>query len=135
MSFSKEALAILAWAYLELGNVEQARILLAQVLSTARQAQMSSTLVQALRVQALLLSKEAHWEEAEQVLQEALVLCRKMAAPYAEAKVLYTSGLVSYEKGELILARQRFEAARDICTRLGERHYALLIEQTLAGLF
>jgi len=58
-----------------------------------------------------------------------------MAAPYAEAKVRYTSGIVSYEKGELILPRKRFEAAHDICTRLGERHYALRIEQTLAGLF
>jgi len=132
--YSKEALAMLAWAYLELGKVEQTRILLAQVLSTVRQAQMSPTLVQALRVQALFLSKEGGWEEAEQVLQEALMLCRRMAAPYAEAKVLYTSGLVSYEKGELILARKRFEAARDICTRLGERLYTRRIEQTIAGL-
>jgi tetratricopeptide (TPR) repeat protein/transcriptional regulator with XRE-family HTH domain len=134
VSFSKEVLAMLAWAYLELGNIEQARILLMQVLSTARQAQMSPALVQALRVQSLFLSKEGSWEEAEQVLQEALMLCRKMAAPYAEAKVLYTAGVISYGKGELALARQRFEAARDICTRLGERLYALRIEQTLVGL-
>jgi tetratricopeptide (TPR) repeat protein len=135
VSFSQEALAMLAWAYLELGKVEQARILLAQVFSTARQEQMSPTLVQALCVQARLLSKEERWEEAEQALQEALVLCRRMAAPYAEAKVLYTAGLVSRGKGEPKLARERFEAAREICTRLGERLYALRIEQALAGLF
>jgi tetratricopeptide (TPR) repeat protein len=134
VSFSKEALAMLAWAYLELGNIEQARILLAQVLSTARQAQMSPALVQALRIQALFLSKEGNWVEVDQVLQEALMLCRKMAAPFAEAKVLFTAGLVSYNKGELAAARQQFEAAREICTRLGERLYALRIEQTLAGL-
>jgi tetratricopeptide (TPR) repeat protein len=134
VSYSKEALALLAWAYLELGNIEQTRILLAQVLSTARQAQMSPALVQALRVQALLLNKEESWDEAEQVLQESLMLCRKMAAPHAEAKVLYTAGLVSYDKGELAAARQRFEAAREICVHLGERLYALRIEQTLAGL-
>ena len=134
VSFSKEALAMLAWAYLELGNRDQARTLLAQVLSTARQARMSPALVQALRIQALFLSKEGNWEEVEQVLQEALMLCHKMPAPYAEAKVLYTAGLVSHEKGELVLARQRFEAARDICTRLGERLYTRRIEQTLRGL-
>ena len=95
---------------------------------------MRPALVQALRVQALLLSKEERWEEAEQALQEALMLCRRMAAPYAEAKALYTAGLVSHDKRELASTRQRFEAAREICTRLGERLYALRLEQVLAKL-
>ena len=82
----------------------------------------------------LLLNKEGHREEAEQVLQEALMLCHRMAAPYAEAKVLYTTGVISYSNRELAPARQRFEEAREICTRLGERLYALRIEETLVGL-
>jgi tetratricopeptide (TPR) repeat protein len=134
VSYSKEALALLAWTYLELGEADQGQALLAQVLSTARQAQMGPSLVQALRVQALLLCKEERWEEAEQALQEALMLCRRMAAPYAEAKALYTAGLVSHDKRELAPARQRFEAAQEICTRLGEWLYALRIEQVLAKL-
>jgi tetratricopeptide (TPR) repeat protein len=134
VSYSKEALAVLAWTYLELGKAEQARIILTQVLSTARQAEMRPALAQALRVQALLLSKERAWEEVERALQEALLLCREMATPYAEAKVHYTAGVISYSKGDLAQARQRFEAARQICTRLGERLYALRIEQTLAKL-
>ncbi|MFL5659139.1 MAG: hypothetical protein ACJ8CB_33770 [Ktedonobacteraceae bacterium] len=36
VSYSKEALALLAWAFLESGEAEQAQALLAQVLSTAR---------------------------------------------------------------------------------------------------
>ncbi len=124
VSYSKESLALLAWAYLELGEVDQAQALLVQVLSTARQARMGPTLVQALRVQALVLSKQERWEEAEQALQEALTLCRGMAAPYNEAKTLYTAGLVAREKGELEPARQRFEAALTILERLGERLYA-----------
>jgi tetratricopeptide (TPR) repeat protein len=134
VSFSKEALVLLAWTYLELGEAEQARIVLMQVLEPAQQAQMRPALVQALRVQALLLSKEGGWEEVERALQEALLLCREIASPYAEAKVHYTAGVISYGRGELAPARQRFEAARQICTRLGERLYALRIEQTLAEL-
>ena len=134
VSFSKEALALLAWTYLELGEAEQARIVLMQVLEPVRQAQMHPALVHALRVHALLLSKEGGWEEIERALQEALLLCREMASPYAEAKVHYTAGVISNGKGELVTARQRFEAARQICTRLGERLYALRIERILSML-
>jgi tetratricopeptide (TPR) repeat protein len=90
--------------------------------------------VQALRVQALVLSKQERWEEAEQALQEALTLCRGMATPYAEAKTLYVAGLVSQQKRAFEPARQRLEAALSICTRLGEWFYALRIEQALAEL-
>ncbi|HYT34480.1 MAG TPA: tetratricopeptide repeat protein, partial [Ktedonobacteraceae bacterium] len=131
VSYSRESLALLPWAYLELGEVGQAQALLAQVLSIARQAQMGPTLVQALRVQALVLSKQAHWEEAEHSLEEALTLCRGMAAPYAEAKTLYVAGLVSRERMEFEPAHQRFEAALKILEQLGERLYARSIEQLL----
>jgi tetratricopeptide (TPR) repeat protein len=131
VSYSRESLSLLAWAYLVLGEVDQAQALLAQVLRTARQARMSPTLVQALRVQALVLSKQERWEEAENALQEALTLCRDMAAPYIEAKTLYTAGLVSHKKGELESSRQRFEEALTILEQLGERLYARSIEQLL----
>src|SRR5712692_2019147 len=36
VSYSKEALSLLAWTYLEVGEADQAQALLAQVLSTAR---------------------------------------------------------------------------------------------------
>jgi tetratricopeptide (TPR) repeat protein/transcriptional regulator with XRE-family HTH domain len=131
VSYSRESLSLLAWAYLELGEVDQAQALLAQVLRTARQARMVPALVQALRVQALVLSKQERWEEAEHALEEALTLCRGMAAPYAEAKTLYAAGLVSHNKREVAPARQRFEGALEICTRLGERLYARHIEHLL----
>jgi tetratricopeptide (TPR) repeat protein/transcriptional regulator with XRE-family HTH domain len=131
VSYSRESLALLALTYLELGEADQAQALLAQVLSTARQARMGPTLAQALRVQALVLSKQERWEEAEHALEEALTLCRGLDAPYAEAKTLYAAGLVSHQKGELAPARQRFEAALTILKRLGERLYARHIERLL----
>jgi tetratricopeptide (TPR) repeat protein len=114
-----------------LGEVDQAQALLAKVLSTTRQARMGPTLVHALRVQALVYSKQERWEEAEHVLEEALKLCRGMGTPYAEAKTLYSAGLVSQQKRELEPAHQRFEAALTILERLGERLYARCIEQLL----
>jgi len=131
VSYSKEALALLAWAYLELDEVDRAQALLAQILSTARKERMNPTLVQSLRVHALVLSRQEHWEEAKDSLEEALTLCRLMGTPYAEAKTLYTAGLVSHKKGELEPARQRFEAALTILEQLGERLYARYIEQLL----
>lgn len=132
VSYSRESLSLLPWAYMELGEADKAEELLAQVLSTTRQAQMNPALVQALRVQALVLSKQERWEEADHGLEEALTLCRSMATPYAEAKTLYVAGLVSRRRREFEPARQRFEAALAILERLGERLYARYIEQLLS---
>ena len=132
VSYSKEALALLAWAYLELDEADQAQALLAQVLRTARKERMRPTLVQALRVQALILSRQARWQEAEHSLEEALALCRVMATPYAEAKTLSTAGVVSQKRKAFEAARQRCAEALGICTHLGERLYAQHIEHWLA---
>jgi tetratricopeptide (TPR) repeat protein len=131
VSHSKEALALLAWTYLELGEADQAQALLTQVLSTAGKERMRPTLVQSLRVQALVLSQQERWEEAEHALQEALTLCRVMGTPYAEAKTLYAAGLVSRKRKEFEPAQQQFEEALGICTHLGERLYAQHIELLL----
>ncbi len=132
VSYSKEALALLAWAYLELDEIDRAQALLARILSTARKERMNPTLVQSLRVHALGLSRPERWEEARNSLEEALTLCRRMGTPYAEAKTLYTAGLVSRKRKEFEPARHRFEEALGICARLGERLYAQHMEQLLA---
>ena len=131
VSYSQEALALLAWAYLEVGEADRAHTLLAQVVRTARKERMRPTLVQSLRVQALFLSRIEHWQEAEHSLEEALELCRVMGTPYAEAKTLSTAGVVSSKGKKFKSARQRFEEALEICTHLGERLYAQRIEQLL----
>ena len=131
VSYSKEAIALLAWAYLELDEADRAQALLAQVLSTVRKEQINPALVQSLRVQAQVSSRQGHWEEAEHSLEEALALCHVMRTPYAEAKTLYVAGLVSSERKEFKQAHQRFEEALGICTHLGERLYAQHMEQLL----
>jgi hypothetical protein len=93
---------------------------------------MRPLLGEALRVQALLWSRQERWAEAEAALEEALVLCRAMPNPYAEAKTLYVSGRLYLAKGESEQAHVRLLGAQTILERLGERLYARQVEQLLA---
>jgi tetratricopeptide (TPR) repeat protein len=130
--FVKGHLPLVAWAELELGEVQEAQARLEGVIALARQERMRPTLAEALRVQGLLLSRQGRWAEAEAALEEALALCRAMAAPYAEAKTLYFAGQLYQAKGEPKQGRERLEAALEILNTLGERLYARQVEQVLA---
>jgi tetratricopeptide (TPR) repeat protein/transcriptional regulator with XRE-family HTH domain len=120
----------LAWAALLLGEESQAESLVEQAVVQAQQ--MRSSLPDALRVQALLRLRQRRWGEAQTALENALAWCRAMPYPYAEAKALYVYGLLHQAKGELQLAHERLEAAREILHHLGERLYAEQVEQALA---
>src|SRR5262249_10126169 len=113
---------------------ERAETLIAQGSERARVSQQLLAWVDALRIQALLRIRQLHWAEAEAALEEALLLCRAMPYPWAEAKALYVCGLLHQAKGEQEVARKRLEAALAICARLGERLYAEQMEQALAVL-
>ncbi len=91
-------------------------------------------LVDALRIKALLATRQGRWEEAEAALKEVLALCQAMPYPYAEAKALYVYGQLHEAKGEPERARERYEQALAICNRLGERLYAERIEGALMAL-
>jgi tetratricopeptide (TPR) repeat protein len=123
---------VLAWAALDLGDEAQAEDLLQQALQYARTHQLRFSLVDPLRILARLCLRQERWEEAQAALEEALILCRAMPYPYAEAKALYVSGLVHQAKGEPEQAREQMEAALAICARLGERLYAKRIEAAQA---
>ncbi len=132
--FDAEFLPLLGWAALEGGEEERADVLIAAGIGRARTSQDRLALVDALRIQAQLCLRQQRWAEAETALEEALILCRAMPYPWAEAKALYVSGLLHRAKGELELAREQMEAALAICARLGERLYAERIEAALAKL-
>ncbi len=127
-------MAVLAQARLELGALEEAARLLRQGVACARAGHERLPLVDLLRVQAMLATRQEQWSEAETALEEALSLCRSMPCPYAEAKALYVYGLLHTAKGEPEPARARLKAALAICGWLGERLYAERIEEALARL-
>jgi transcriptional regulator with XRE-family HTH domain/tetratricopeptide (TPR) repeat protein len=124
-------LAQLAWALLELGQEAPAEAMAVQSCERARTCHYHLWLVDGLRVLAMVRLRQARWEDAYALLEEALVMCRAMPYPYAEAKALYVYGQLHAAKGEPELAREKYQAALAICERLGEGLYRPHIKQAL----
>ncbi|HEV2238487.1 MAG TPA: hypothetical protein VGR57_17650, partial [Ktedonobacterales bacterium] len=127
-------LILLAWACVDLGDEQQAADFLAQSEARAAPERMRATLVDTLRVRALLALRQRHWQAAEDALAESLALAQSIAYPYAEAKALHIYGLLHIHRGQRDRARTRLEAALAIFNRLGERLYAAQAERALAAL-
>jgi tetratricopeptide (TPR) repeat protein/transcriptional regulator with XRE-family HTH domain len=126
-------LPMLAWAYFAQGDIERATAFLQDAVSTGRGAPQHITLIEALRLLGVLAGAQERWSEAETALSEALVLSRGMSYPYAEAKVLLSTGLLALQCERSEEARKHLHAAREICVRLRERRYQGLIAQELAN--
>jgi tetratricopeptide (TPR) repeat protein len=127
-------LPLLAWAHIELGDESLAQTLLERAAPQAEAQRHYLALLDVLRVRGLLCIKRRHWQEGREVLGQALTLARGMLHPYAEAKVLYTTGCLEAVAGERDTARQHFTSALTICTQLGERLYAERIERAALAL-
>jgi hypothetical protein len=128
------AQATFAWAQLEMGEVALVEAVAEQASSRARVAHYNIILVDALRVQAMVLTRQARWEAASDVVAEALALARGIPSPYAEGRLLQVSGHMRVAQGETELARERLEAALTIFRRLGACKDATRTEQLLAAL-
>jgi tetratricopeptide (TPR) repeat protein len=127
-------LPLLAWACIELGDERQAETLLERAAPQAKAQHHELALLDVLRVRGLLCIKQQCWQDGRKVLEQALTLARGMPHPYAEAKVLYTTGCLDAACGEPAAARRRFTASLTICTQLGERLYAESIEREMSAL-
>jgi tetratricopeptide (TPR) repeat protein len=127
-------LAPLAQAHLELGEVERAAALVGQGVQRARAQSNRRALVSALRVQALVLTRQACWSAAERAVEQGLVLARGMPYPYGEACLLHVYGMLRIQQGELGPARGRLRAALAIFHRLGARKDRERTEQAIAQL-
>jgi hypothetical protein len=123
---------MLAWAYLAQGKVDRANACLQDAISSGRDAPQHITLIEGLRLLGVLAGAQGRWSEAETALTEALLLSRGMQYPYAEAKVLLSTGLQAVQCERPEEARDHLRAAQEICVRLGERRYKGLITQELA---
>jgi tetratricopeptide (TPR) repeat protein len=130
----RQLLPLLAWVYIELGELRQAEQVLTPLLAETRAAQLRLVLCDALRVQGVLATRQGRWQAAEEELEEALGLARAFPHPYGEAKILMWFGYLQLERHDREQAQRRFEAALAILGRLGERLYARRIEQLLGRL-
>ena len=129
-----ELLALLAWAQSDLGQPNQAQMLVEWALTQARTEHMRPALVGLLAVQARISMQQGRRQGVERALEEAADLCRAIRAPYLEAKTLSTWGLLQMKQGEFTPARGRLEDALSILNRLGERLYAARVERALREL-
>jgi tetratricopeptide (TPR) repeat protein len=127
-------LVYLAWATLEQGDEATADQVVTQVVRRLRADNRRLTLVDALRVQAMIATRQRCWAKAEQALEEGLALARGMPYPYAEARLLHVSGALHAQKGEPEPAHQRLEEALAIFRRLGARKDVERVEQATAEL-
>ena len=127
-------LSWLAWAHLELGNVDQASEVAAQAVTRAQDWHNQIAVVDALRIHAMVVTRQQRWTDAARLLEEALSLARRIVLPYAEARLLHVYGQTHAQKGEPGPARARLEAALAIFRRLGARKDAERVEQDLAAL-
>jgi tetratricopeptide (TPR) repeat protein len=122
----------MAWALLDMGEVDEAAEVAAQAVSRSREQGRLVLLVDALRVAALVAARQERWEEAEGACQEGLSLARQLGYPYGEARLLQVYGEQRAQIGQPEPARERLEAARAVFGRLGAHKDVEHVEQLLA---
>jgi tetratricopeptide (TPR) repeat protein len=112
-------LPLMAWAQCDLGEVDAAAELAARAVAQARQTGRQVVLVDALRVAALVAGRQGRQVEAEEALQEGLVLARHVSYPYGEARLLLVRGEQYARSDQQGPAREQLSAALAIFRRLG----------------
>ena len=110
----------LAWALLEAGEETRAGALIGEAVARGRAQGERLALVDALRVQGMVLTRLGQREEAAEILEEGLELARSLPYPYAEARILGQLG--------------KTEEALAIFRRLGAQKDIERMEQELAAL-
>ncbi len=127
-------LPILAWAYLDDGDIARAEQTARQAVERARASGQNVTLSEALRVHALVAMRGQRWDDAAGLIEEGLVLARGMPFPYGEARLLHLSGLLHAHKGPAdTVARERLQAALAIFDRLGARKAVERVRRDIAA--
>ena len=128
-------LPYLAWACARMDDDDAAQKYLQMCVERAEAEQIHLTLVDALRVRALLAldGVYAHSAEAKKDLQRAIELSSAMPYPYAEAKARYALGLLCRARGDVDSASSQWENASEILRHLGERLYASRVEGAQAS--
>jgi tetratricopeptide (TPR) repeat protein len=126
-------LPVLAEAYLQAGNLHQARQVLDTSLALHGRA-MRGMLAETLCVHAKLLLANGELAGAETVLNDLLDLTRSLPYPFVEAQALVACGQLEAMRGSPGAARQRLEEALTIFQRLAAQPFVEQTERVLAQL-
>jgi len=120
-SYIEPLLATLAWAYLELGEMDRAEETARRVQAIAQERQHKLYLPGVLTVQGMILAQQGRWEEGEQTFGEAVSLAQAIPYPCAEGRARYEWGMMHIRQGDREQARERLEQALEVFQRLGAR--------------
>lgn len=112
-------LPVRAWTELERGNIDHAEDLANEATERATAENNRTILVEALRVQGLILCYQGNFEDSDRVLAESLSMARAVEQPYAEARSLEVYGRMQLEWGEHHAAIDLLGASLSIFQRLG----------------
>ena len=126
-------LPTLVWAYLDLGELERADAIVSRLVDDGGRG-FPLVLVDAVRVQGMLLARRSQWTEAQRAFEDAVSLARNMGYPYAEAAALCEWGKVGLQVGEAVPARERLTAALGVFRSLGARPAVERTERALADI-
>jgi tetratricopeptide (TPR) repeat protein len=124
----------LAEARMETGDVTSAAEMVRKGIERSRRGNMRLSLAIWLRLQGMLATRQARWEDGLTALNEALALMEQMPYPYGEAEILHETGQLLAARDERDQARTPFEHALALFRRLGARPYAEKTERELAEL-
>jgi tetratricopeptide (TPR) repeat protein len=124
----------LAFAYVELGQEDEAEAILANGLARAEAKGQVLARAELLRIRGTLRSRQRRWEEARRDMQESLELVRPMPNPFREAQARVALGELALQMHLDAEAEGHFRSALDIFQRLGARAYAERVERRLAAL-
>lgn len=127
-------LQILAEAYLDNGNEKRFKEIVDARAEAAAACDDRLGLLDWRRLQAMALTRQGRWKEAERAFDESLPLARAMPFPYAEARILREYAQMRARKGEPDEAKHRLQEALAIFQRLGAKKDIERTDRALAEL-
>ncbi|MBV9282691.1 MAG: hypothetical protein JOZ41_21650, partial [Chloroflexi bacterium] len=119
------------WAYLELGQLERATVMLNGRLAGLERAGHLPAAARELWLHAMLAARCARWDEAESALERGLALARSLPYPFIEGRLLTLYGQMEVTRGKRASAREPLESALSIFRRLGACADVERVERTL----
>jgi class 3 adenylate cyclase/tetratricopeptide (TPR) repeat protein len=124
----------LAWAYLEVGDVDAAHHAADRATEEAARQRTPVGRVEALRIQGVIASRQTQWEAAEAHFRAALSRGEEITYPWGQARALYGLGLMYSRMGDRERAEENFGRARTIFERLGAGAYLERVQRAVQAL-
>jgi tetratricopeptide (TPR) repeat protein len=128
-----DLLPTMARAYLALGRVERAELLLDGGIERARGREQRMALAALLRARGSVMAYRQRWDAAECAFAEALALLEEMRYPWEIACTLHDRGVMEIRRGDARRALEYLSQAAERFRKLGARPYAERSRATAEG--